>query len=405
MKPAFIHLFIVIGGILLSSCVMPDDSHAPFPKTSDARFHMVDAQNGWLEADDEDKRRIFHTTDGGQSWTDVTPRSLTNRLWDCQFPTARMAWATMYYNGNRLLLTTNAGQSWMPWTPLGNFDNSTHNYFLGTRNCRFFNSRDGLAEMMDCCTCQAEYNFFETHDGGASWRPAAIIPPQPACPGALPGTFTLGDCDGSAIAYYPPRTIVIVQGDLMDEAPKGVVRLSQTTNAGASWHEITLPLPEKYQDCLVSAQPPYFFDGTHALLHVNASKWLNNGTNVYKVILFYASRDGGIHWRRKSCEFDTHGISPGETCLFLSQKDILLYNQETLLRNTDSPENWQNLKPDIGKNHFIAQVDFADKRHGWLVATVRSNSSPSGDDELYRTTDGGFTWAKLTPQILGQHNP
>lgn len=260
--------------------------------------HMITGRDGWAETEDTNGYHILRTTDGARSWTNVTPPSLPGRIWDCQFPKTNLAWISFYEGGKtRLLLTTNAGKSWSPWTPLGAFDNSTHNFFLKTDSCRFFDASNGLAMDMDVGACQATYSFFETHDGGLTWNPARFSGKYPISEES-PGTIWGSDCDGSAVSYYPPRTIVIARGDLADEKPKGVVRLSLSTDAGESWRDLAFPLPEKYRDRLVQSQPPHFFDASNAVLPVYVLKDTTNGFKDGRLV-FYSTSDGGNSWSVK----------------------------------------------------------------------------------------------------------
>jgi photosystem II stability/assembly factor-like uncharacterized protein len=364
----------------------------------DFRIHMVDAKNGWMKANRFEKTRVLHTGDGGKSWADVTPLSLTNRIWDCQFPKSQMAWISYYDGKTHLLFTTNAGKSWAPWVPLGDFNNDEHNFFLGGEDnkCRFFSTNDGLAEMIDAGTCQAVYNFFETHDGGMTWRPAPIVPESGSSRYEIPGTFHLGDCDGSAISYYPPaKTVVIVNGDMVDETPKGVVRLNLTTNAGESWRNMYLPLPEKYQQGLVSSLPPHFFDKENALLPLYVTKRNeNNSSFVYRALIFFATADGGNSWALKPAVLDSLGTS-FDSCTFLSEQEVIVQRDIDLYVTRDGLQCWRPLKPGLGDIGRVLQMDFVDARRGWLVAKSGTNSSLGGEELLYRTENGGVTWKKL----------
>jgi hypothetical protein len=393
----FLCVAFAIIGALFNGCATANRTAVTAAPgiNSFARIHMLDAKNGWLQTDDPAGLQVLHTTDGGRDWINVTPHPSTNRIWDCQFLNPQMAWISYADGKTRLLLTTNAGKSWLPWSPLGDFDNDLHNYFLHTHSCRFFNATDGLAEMLDGGACQAVYNFFETHDGGMTWKPAFIIPPGGASPNETPGTIHTGDCDGSAISYYPSGTIVIANGDLMDETPKGVVRLNLSTNAGQSWRDLALPLPERFGDGLVQSLPPHFFDTDKAILPVFVCKWQNNGPNVYNVLIFYATKDGGNTWTRKPV-VDLGSQHFDHECDFISQKNILMQHGADLYMTRDGAESWQAITLHLGAGQSVIQMDFVDAKHGWLVT---SDTTGPSNSFLYRTTNGGITWSKLPLKI------
>ena len=289
------------------------------------------------------------------------------------------------------------------WFPFSGLNNDEHNFFLGGENdkCRFFSARDGLFESPEVGACQAEYNFFETHDAGMTWNPAPVVQAGGVPGNRLPGTFYLGDCDGSAISYYPPtKTVVIAEGDEMDERAKGVVRLELTKDAGQTWRHIELPLPEKYRDGLVASSPPYFFDRENALLPVYVSKWnANNSRHIYRILMFYATNDGGNSWMRKPAVLDRR-----EPCSdwfqFQSPAKVMIQRDSNLDVTRDGAQSWLTLTPGLGEGARIAQIDFVDARRGWLVVDMAADPMLPGQDLLYRTENGGVTWKKQAWKIL-----
>ena len=92
---------------------------------------------------------------------------------------------------------------------------------------------------------------------------------------------------------------MIANGDLADETPKGVVRLSVSTDAGKSWRDLSLPLPDKYRDELVDSWSPYFSDANNALLPVRVFKQNTNDSQTCNATIFYATSDGGETWTPK----------------------------------------------------------------------------------------------------------
>jgi photosystem II stability/assembly factor-like uncharacterized protein len=365
-------------------------------------FHMLTSRDGWAGIQTTKGPEILHTTDGAQTWADVTPPySQRSQIWDCQFPKANLAWISFYEDGKtRLLLTTNAGESWVPWSPLGSFDNSTHNFFLKTDNCCFFNASNGLVMDMDAGACQATYNFFETHDGGSRWNPAQFSS-KPLVDGEPTGTIWGSDCDGSAVGYYPPRTIVMAQGDLGDEKAKGVVRLSLSTDSGKNWRNLGLALPEKYRDRLVQSFAPHFFDATNALMPVCL---LKDTTNGFKdgVLVFYFTRDGGNTWFARRGLLDATNNFLDTDCDYVSPRDIYVRGRTVLYATHDGGEHWQL----IWQNPifvYLAQIDFTDAAHGWMILGDERISS-LWNCSLCETSNGGKSWTQL-PLKISRRSP
>lgn len=387
-------LALILCGAFGGGCASgPAETGERYPE----KIHMLDAKNGWMAITEGKGFQVLHTTDGGRRWKDVTPQPFPYRHWDCEFPKANMAWVSFYEkNKTCLLLTTNAGKSWEPWQPLGAFDNSTDNYFLGGErdDCRFFNPNDGQVIMFDGGTCQAEYTFFETHDGGLSWNFAPFFQRS----SSTHGTIQIGDCDGSATSYYPPGTVVIAQGDLMDETPKGIVRLSLTSDAGKAWRDVTMPLPAQFQDRLVESSPPYFFDASNALMAVSAMRDATNGF-VDPMLVMYATRDGGNTWSARPGIFSVKGFSYGD-CDYVTLKDIYLKSDAGLYATHDGAKSWQMARVNAAFES-IGQVDFTDAAHGWLVVF---NEDPRYNRDyypfhLYRTSNGGKSWSEMPVKI------
>jgi len=45
------------------------------------------------------------------------------------------------------------------------------------------------------------------------------------------------------------------------------------------------------------------------------------------------------------------------------------------------------------------QMDFLDASHGWVLTSDNSGEAPEGANCLYKTSDGGVTWAELALKI------
>jgi len=259
--------------------------------------------------------------------------------------------------------------------------------------------------MVDVGLCQADYDFFETHDGGMTWKPASLFPPGGSSANTPPGgTIHIGNCDGSAVGYYPPRTLIIANGDLMDETPKGVVRLSVSTDAGKSWRDLRLPLPDKHRDELVASLSPCFFGSKNALLPVRVFKQDTNDSHSCNGMIFYATSDGGETWapRPGIIEGDTGGERQWD---FISARNIFGCGGGNLYVTHDGAQSWQTIKPNIDFDRTtssggVSQIDFADATHGWAVLYDTFKDFPHDTHYLYKTSDGGKTWTELPLNIL-----
>ncbi len=213
-----------------------------------AEIRMLDATSGWAWSNGvEGQYSLLRTTDGGQTWSDVTPRTfpyLECRAW---FFNSRTAWVSTLdrktYSGG-LLRTTDGGKSESVLVKEGTapFQCLT----AEGSNCEFLNANHVVARTADYGLGSVYVRFFETQDGGMTWTPVIITSPYPdnSLP---PGTIHLCHMCGGGISYYPPTKVIITVGDMADEKAKGAVSLSLSTNLGKSWRELKLPVPDQYR--------------------------------------------------------------------------------------------------------------------------------------------------------------
>src|SRR5947209_13991243 len=157
---------------------------APFRPGS---LHMIDARVGWAQNGGE----VFHTTDGGQAWTDVTP-SGAHRTGPAGstpppgtfFLSGGSAWLTTtsgrdYYNGRIVVYrTTDSGLHWL----------AANVPATGAGTPSFANGRDGwLFVSKGPGAGQNPYILLRTVDGGAHWQVVAQYTPTRQSHGSFPG--------------------------------------------------------------------------------------------------------------------------------------------------------------------------------------------------------------------------
>lgn len=116
----------------------------------------------------------------------------------------------------------------------------------------------------------------------------------------------------------------------------------------------------------------------------------------------YISEDGGDTWahtlKQDTWIFNVHATAEGT--LYAGGRD--------LWRSTDHGKTWKKLTQLTGRSVVGIEVDPRDPKTMWISAVTWDNSS-NGD--VYKTTDGGATWSDFTgdlmhrkPQIL-RFNP
>jgi len=402
MKPTVILLALVLG-ILLDGCTgrLPGAvPAAPEASVQIRKINMLDARAGWAWANGAGGPRVLRTSDGGRAWNDVTPHPFTKKVWDCQFPKSPMAWISFYDQRSRWLLTTNAGTTWEPWAPLDVGSNDTHNYFLAVEECRFYDGNLGIAKLCDFGAGTAVYNFFETRDGGMSWKAVEVTPRNPNHnAGVAPGTFFLSNISGDNIGYCPPGKFIVTYGDSPDLGrPKHSVRLSLTTDSGNSWRDLQLRLPDEYREAFAQPQPPVFFGARDGLLPVRVFTEQTN-SHTCLALLFYRTGDAGQTWTARRPLAAKEG-SWAKDCVALSANQVIVRNGRSLYLTHDGAGTWRVVKPNIdlgaeNSDRDVVQMDFVDAKHGWIIISDNSGKPYYGNFALYKTSSGGKTWTEL----------
>jgi photosystem II stability/assembly factor-like uncharacterized protein len=371
-----------------------------------SEIHMVDAGNGWAWSGGvEGRHLLLHTSDGGRTWMDRTPRAFPYIADGSCFLNSQTAWVSTLDRKNYvggLLRTTDGGKSWSVLIRQGT---ASYGCFTENSTSRFFNAHHGVANTADYSAGSVDVCFYKTDNGGKDWKPVVIIPPGGSYANEPPGTIGLSDIAPETVGYCPPENVVITHGDMDDEKPKDAVRLSVSTNLGKQWHDLSLPLPsQKYREGFVGCGTPVFIDEKNGWLPVHIARRNTDETVAWNVMAFYATHDGGETWSPRS------GIIDGGTNQFgqfdtVSSKDIFVRCGASLFVTHDGAQSWQIITPDIdlgleGAKRYVTQMDFVDVNHGWMIISDNTQFSPGGNCMLYKTSNGGTTWTQLPLKFL-----
>jgi hypothetical protein len=242
---------------------------------------MMDETTGWAMVYGGG---LVRTTDGGETWTDVTP---PNQASSAFFLDAQSAWA--YVNGDPssgLLHTADGGQTWSSVASSPPFD--------GYISLSFQNENDGWAEQYDVGAGNAYITLYETHDGGATWTQVMLSTPDD--PGEQPGVLHLCNICGDYF-YFDAQRMLIIYGELAND-PAGKLALSLSTDGGKTWQDERLPFPaEEYASGLVSPQSPVFFNDRDGLLPFGLITYNPDGSHGIDVSTLYATHDGELAGR------------------------------------------------------------------------------------------------------------
>lgn len=310
--------------------------------------------------------RVDLTTDGGATWTDTTPPLLAHATETRQIEAlfaldARHAWLTYGPIGSgtaqSVLATADGGATWRQ---------------LGTAprpGCRlqFVDARDGWCVDIGAALGSEGVDLFRTRDGGRSWHEVSRTTPQSTPPGALPF-----GCD-KQIAFSTERL-----GWAAFTCAGGVPPLYRTSDGGTDWARVPIaPPPNARLDGGSGFPAPPVTSGRTLAVAYAADAGPGPRLAVF------SSRDGGATWSQSRLP----QASRRWTVDLATPTRWYLLAGARLLVTDDSGAGWhaQAMDRRFGP---VRAFDFVTAGTGW-IGTL--------DATLWRTTDRGRHWARLTP--------
>ncbi|GIP35905.1 hypothetical protein [Paenibacillus sp. J2TS4] len=334
-------------------------------------LHWADQQQGWAISG----QQLLRTTNGGQSWDDVTPDSLKmlSKLVFLQagsyFSDPQQAWLALSpaeendtARGQVSVLRTEDGGSHWESVPV---DVQEPWEGAGMQKLSFIDEHNGwLLVTSDPGAGQMGKALYRTEDGGITWTRLGEISQQ--IESYPTGMTFLDERNGwiTSINHAQDYPLIFHSG-----------------NGGRSWQPIKLSIPDDLGiEYYSSALPPVFFD--------------SKGQEGWMPLQFYAAerlitipyitQDGGSTWT------PTTGIdSEPETVQFISSQTGFYIDrkQGLLFASTDGGDSWKERyrNPDFTE---AKQLHFSDERNGWLLT----------EKALWTTRDGGLAW-KMKAEI------
>jgi DNA-binding beta-propeller fold protein YncE len=358
-----------------------------------------------IEAQDDNAfgSRLYLTADEGQSWTDLSQNlpSLSARAMavsptDGQYQTFFAGLLNPGQTGG-LYKSTDSGRSWVP-AMSGLQDLGVDGLYISPDF-----AQDGLV-----LAKTVHAGLHQSSDGGQNWTPLLALDPNDLFPGAS---------QTAAVAFDGQGTVLASQA-LVDMS--GIFRANLRPDGSLSAWEQSLDLPVE----LLAFSP----DGRLAL-------GFGNG--------LWRSTDGGQMWQAggagltgiDSLRPHRFLFSPGfsqDDTVYIFFKDLFGETPGLLFRSTDAGQSWQSwLDPVSGGNNFTAvtlaptgDFMFGDGQAQltrispaelvWLEPDQVTDRFPlsdiaaspdfdvdqtvfalSSEQGLYKSTDGGFSWALL----------
>ena len=342
---------------------------------------------------------LARTTDGGRSWTDVTPAAARPMLATPDATqvldqlggdraylavTAATEESNSAVNTTMVFATTDGGRTWTESAPLRAMSTVSEVSFADPQHGFLLLGGGDDAMGQDAVWLD------RTSDGGAHWSLAAETPAPPGTtvaprpgPGRIPAT-----CDKNGLAF-PTAT----NGWISSTCNAGLANaLLVSHDGGVSWADESLPLPAKTcagGACTVSG--PQFLDGT-GFVTVDPEP---DGAALL------VTRDLGQTWDRLPLPT---GLQYPQITFFSPTQGVLVAGKTqgafggTFYTTADGGQTWTPVPQGANLTRLGVTIDFATPEDGFAW-TNGLESDPASPTSIYETTDSGRTWHQFTPKL------
>jgi photosystem II stability/assembly factor-like uncharacterized protein len=343
---------------------------------------------------------LARTTDGGRSWTDVTPAAARPML-----ATADATQAVDPVGGDRAYLavtgateesnssvnttmvfaTTDGGRTWIDSAPLRAVSTVSEVSFADLRH-GFLLLGGGDGAMGEDSVW-----LYRTADGGAHWSLAAATTPAPTgtAVSSQPGLGQIpAACDKSGLAF-PTAT----NGWIASTCNAGLAdALLVSQDSGVSWADESLPLPATICSagaCTVSG--PQFLDRT-GFVTVDPEP---DGAALL------VTRDLGQTWDQLPLPA---GLQYPQITFFSPTQGVLVAGETqgafggTFYTTADGGRTWTPVPQGANLTRLGVSIDFATPEDGFAW-TNGLESDPVPPTSIYETTNSGRSWHAFTPKL------
>jgi photosystem II stability/assembly factor-like uncharacterized protein len=280
----------------------------------------------------------------------------------------------------QLLHTLDGGANWTGINPQG------LESLAGSFSYHFTSPRVGWAEAAEGGAGNLYIQVFKTATGGASFQ---LVPIR----GDPVGTVHLCNMCADSF-YYDSSRVMIVTGDMGSMQTRGAVEGMTSFDQGQTWEALTLPLPPKYRAALVTPLTVSFVDDTYGFLPAMLTQFNPDGSSAYRVLILYATRDGGRSWNLTAGTLEDIPNYP--RLQFITAQEAVAQCAQGLCVTHDGGESWEPrpLAPEMMPNdeRSFADLDFVDAFTGWMV--IGDYAGGNTTYRIFKTVDGAATWTQ-----------
>jgi photosystem II stability/assembly factor-like uncharacterized protein len=327
---------------------------------------------------------ILQSTDGGQSWQDVSPSGLRDNLaiaggqfgatLKADFSGEDFGLAAISWVDQALIYRTqDGGRNWEESILIYEED------VQGIVSLETLDDQLGWLLVTRGLGAGNEWvDLYHTQDGGVSWSHLAWSNTEADPYGSIPSGGLK-----SGISFSDRHS-----GWIAGSAPIDAVYLLRSLDGGQTWQPYPLSLPEEVAVSGPSS-PPIFFDEQQGVLAVG----------VYTVtdapgLVFFWTQDGGETWQPSPVlegRFTAEDWVDSQHGFVAEAND---YNQTRLLVTQDGGVTWDAYPIQLA---MVSKMEFISAQVGWAMCGSKDAPGQGCAGELYHTLDGGRSWERAFP--------
>ncbi|OAT86330.1 hypothetical protein A6M21_03870 [Desulfotomaculum copahuensis] len=339
--------------------------------TAPDQIHMFNEQKGYGWSFDHP---IMITSDGGATWTDVTPQIIENgpnAKTTGYFVNTQTGWTFRLQPEKSVTVygTQDGGRSWsqLAIVPV--------KYGDGSMFIAFSDTRHGWFEEMTAGHAKLSGELLATSNGGKTWQRMASSNQQSGL-----------SFDGLLTAQK--NGTLWLSGGQGFQGGSGCNWLYKSTNGGKTWSQAILPLSAIHQKETTPIYGPVFFDKkgiviAHSIIytsHDGGQTWLVQNTlplalrGIGAVYDFINKRQGWVM-------DNGNGTEP-------SGKVLVLYVTH------DDGRSWRKILTNMSlENKYITEIDFVNSKVGWMLYNYNTEAGPKS--VISKSINGGRSWEKI----------
>ena len=322
---------------------------------------MVTTEVGWAVG----AQHILRTTNGGRSWTNVTPSGagfadLARGDIHLQAMGVHHAWVVAMFPQSsgpvvgRVYRTNDGGGRWQSTTVPGDF----------RAQLDFLSDSSGYLMLMGQSSMMSEaFTLLRTQNGGATWTQVSVQAMSSHCAACLGGKTGVAFANAS-------------DGYITGDTAASKLLLYSSGDGGATWASAHLSVPSTDPNAAVDGNattlPPIFFGTQDGVLPVS----IFSPTKPF--LDFYDTTNGGRTWTPTV-------VVPGTLWSFSDALHGVVLDGTDLERTVDGGKAWSSVSPNVNLRN-ASDMDFLTPELGWIV----------DGGQILATTDGGHTWSDLT---------